>query len=83
MTIFYYIISKIRINLIRLSFQGTNHKLKVIPKKAADLLELIPGKPKADLSKFIQSPMPGVVQSVSCKEGDFVTEGQEVCVIGK
>jgi biotin carboxyl carrier protein len=37
---------------------------------------------QVDVSKVILSPMPGVVRSVSCKVGDSIAEGQEVCVVG-
>lgn len=34
-----------------------------------------------DLSKFIVSPMPGVVFSVRVQVGDKVVPGQEICVV--
>lgn len=43
----------------------------------------MPEKQKADVSKQVRSPMPGLVKSVSCSVGDLVSEGQELCVIGK
>ena len=35
------------------------------------------------MSKQVLSPMPGLVKSIACAAGDMVSEGQEVCVIGK
>lgn len=57
--------------------------MAVLTKLAADLFHLMPAKPKIDASKLVKSPMPGVVKSVACKPGDAVTDGQELCVIGK
>lgn len=42
----------------------------------------MPTKVKADISKEIRSPMPGLVKSVNCNVGDEVAEGQDLCVIG-
>lgn len=63
-------------------YQGTVYKLNVLTKEAAELLKLMPEKPKVDVSKLIKSPMPGLVKSVSCKVGDSVAEGQELIIIG-
>lgn len=65
------------------SYQGTNYKLDILTEKSANLLHLMPPKQKADVSKQVRSPMPGLVKSVCCKIGDLVSEGQELCVIGK
>lgn len=59
------------------------YKITVLTKLAADLLHLMPETPKIDVSKLVKSPMPGLVKSIACKPGDAVTDGQELCVIGK
>jgi len=38
-------------------------------------------KPKIDYTKYVLSPMPGNVVSVSVKPGDVVSEGQELAVV--
>ncbi|XP_044266943.1 propionyl-CoA carboxylase alpha chain, mitochondrial-like isoform X2 [Tribolium madens] len=65
----------------KISYLGTVYNLNIIPKKAADLLHLMPQELQADISKTIKSPMPGLIKSLSCKEGDCITEGQELCTI--
>ncbi|EFA03463.2 propionyl-CoA carboxylase alpha chain, mitochondrial [Tribolium castaneum] len=65
----------------KISYLGTTYDLNIIPKKAADLLHLMPQELQPDISKTIKSPMPGLIKSLSCKEGDCITEGQELCTI--
>jgi propionyl-CoA carboxylase alpha chain len=38
-------------------------------------------KPKLDTSKYVLSPMPGAIVSVSVKPGDTVSEGGEVAIV--
>ena len=38
-------------------------------------------KVKLDLTKFVQSPMPGTVISINVKEGELVAQGTEVAVV--
>lgn len=57
--------------------------MDILTQQSANLLHLMPEKQKADVSKQVRSPMPGLVKSVSCSVGDLVSEGQELCVIGK
>lgn len=64
-------------------YEGTNHLLNVLPEETAKLLEILPKKEKTDYFKYVKSPMPGVVNAVTCKVGDFVKENQELCIIGK
>lgn len=44
---------------------------------------MLPKSKKKDFYKFIKSPMPGLVNAVTCKTGDFVTENQELFIVGK
>lgn len=71
------------IKILFYSYQGTEYKLHILTTTAFNLLSLIPNRPKMDLLKVIKSPMPGLVKSVSCKVGDKVNEGQELCVVGE
>lgn len=65
----------------KISFEGTSLTAKVLMQQAADFLAMMPEKPKADTSKIVEAPMPGVVKHVTVKVGDMVAEQQEVCVI--
>ena len=42
---------------------------------------MLPPPPKADLSKFLLSPMPGTLISIEVKEGERVEEGQALAVL--
>jgi propionyl-CoA carboxylase alpha chain len=47
----------------------------------ADLHGRLPEKPKADTSKLIISPMPGLVVSMDVALGQDVQEGEAVCIV--
>ncbi|MFN7180682.1 acetyl-CoA carboxylase biotin carboxylase subunit [Hyphomonas sp.] len=47
----------------------------------ADLHARLPEKPKADTSKLIISPMPGLVVSMEVALGQEVQEGEAVCIV--
>ena len=47
----------------------------------AGLHERLPEKPKADTSKLIISPMPGLVVSMDVALGQDVQEGEAVCIV--
>ena len=47
----------------------------------ADLHSRLPEKPKADTSKLIISPMPGLVVSMEVAMGQEVQEGEAVCIV--
>ncbi|HRK68865.1 MAG TPA: acetyl/propionyl-CoA carboxylase subunit alpha, partial [Hyphomonas sp.] len=47
----------------------------------ADLHARLPEKPKADTSKLIISPMPGLVVSMDVALGQEVQEGEAVCIV--
>ncbi|MBK8198866.1 MAG: acetyl/propionyl/methylcrotonyl-CoA carboxylase subunit alpha [Acidobacteria bacterium] len=47
----------------------------------ADLHGRLPEKPKADTSKLIISPMPGLVVSMEVALGQEVQEGEAVCIV--
>jgi propionyl-CoA carboxylase alpha chain len=41
----------------------------------------MPKKAPPDLSKYLLSPMPGLLVSVAVKEGDVIVAGQELAVL--
>ncbi|MFN7165158.1 MAG: acetyl-CoA carboxylase biotin carboxylase subunit [Hyphomonas sp.] len=47
----------------------------------ADLHSRLPEKPKADTSKLVISPMPGLVVSMDVTLGQVVQEGEAVCIV--
>jgi propionyl-CoA carboxylase alpha chain len=49
--------------------------------RAAYLLSLMPEKAPPDLSRFLLSPMPGLLREVSVAEGQEVKAGEKLVVI--
>jgi propionyl-CoA carboxylase alpha chain len=65
----------------RLFHWGAQVDLTVLTAHAAGLLALMPEKAPPDLSKFLLSPMPGLLREVSVKEGQEVKAGEKLAVI--
>eukprot|EP00096_Caligus_rogercresseyi_P004072 TRINITY_DN1820_c0_g1_i1.p1 TRINITY_DN1820_c0_g1~~TRINITY_DN1820_c0_g1_i1.p1 ORF type:complete len:646 (+),score=206.72 TRINITY_DN1820_c0_g1_i1:631-2568(+) len=65
----------------RLRYKGTAFNVPVLTSRAKELQAHMIEKPKMDTSKVVQSPMPGVLKSLSVVAGDMVGEGQEVCIV--
>ncbi|MGB0671872.1 MAG: biotin/lipoyl-containing protein, partial [Rhodospirillales bacterium] len=64
--------------LLHSGFQAT---LIVMRPKEASLLQRMPEKTPPDLSKYLMSPMPGLLLSVDVEEGQEVKAGEVLCVI--
>jgi propionyl-CoA carboxylase alpha chain len=60
---------------------GTQVDAIVMTGRAAELLALMPDKPPPDLSKFLLSPMPGLLTEVAVKAGQEVRAGENLIVI--
>ncbi len=60
---------------------GTQADAIVMTGRAAELLALMPAKPPPDLSKFLVSPMPGLLTEVGAKVGQEVRSGEKLAVI--
>jgi propionyl-CoA carboxylase alpha chain len=60
---------------------GTRADFMIMSARAAELLALMPDKPAPDLSKFLLSPMPGLLREVSVKLGQEVKAGEKLAVI--
>ena len=60
---------------------GTQADAIVMTGRAAELLALMPDKPPPDLSKFLLSPMPGLLTNVAVKIGQEVRAGENLVVI--
>lgn len=65
----------------RLSYNGTQADMMVISPRAAELLALMPAKEPSDTSKFLLSPMPGLLASVAVAVGDEVKPGQHLAIV--
>jgi len=65
----------------RIYHRGFEGDVLVLSARAATLLDRMPEKPKPDLSKFLLSPMPGLLVSLAVKAGDPVQPGQELAVV--
>jgi propionyl-CoA carboxylase alpha chain len=65
----------------RLFHRGTQADAVVMTARAAELLAMMPEKPPPDLSKFLLSPMPGLLTEVAVKVGQEVRAGENLVVI--
>ncbi len=65
----------------RVAHSGTQVDSVVMTARAAELLALMPVKPPPDLSKFLLSPMPGLLAEVAVKPGQEVRAGENLVVI--
>jgi propionyl-CoA carboxylase alpha chain len=65
----------------RLTHRGTQVDLQVLSRRAAELLRMMPRKVPPDLSKFLLSPMPGLLSEVAVRPGQEVKAGERLVVI--
>ena len=66
---------------IRVSHNGTQIDALVLSKRAAELHALMPYKAPPDMSRFVLSPMPGLLVEVAVQPGQKVLAGERVAVI--
>jgi propionyl-CoA carboxylase alpha chain len=60
---------------------GNRADIVVLNAQAADLLSKMPEKAAPDLSKFLLSPMPGLLREIAVKVGQEVKAGEKLAVI--
>ncbi|WP_420833170.1 acetyl-CoA carboxylase biotin carboxylase subunit [Pseudemcibacter aquimaris] len=65
----------------RLTYDGASEIVYVRNNREVELATIMPEKVEADMSKFLQCPMPGLVVSIDVAEGDDVQPGQVLCVV--
>jgi propionyl-CoA carboxylase alpha chain len=65
----------------RLSHRGTQIDALVVIPHAAELSKHMIEKEPPDLSKFLLSPMPGLLVSLAAGEGDEIKAGEELAVV--
>ena len=66
---------------LRVSHHGARVEARVLAPRAAELLALMPFKPPPDLSRFLLSPMPGLLVHVAVAVGQAVRAGERLAVI--
>ncbi len=66
---------------MRVSHNGAQINVLVLLPRAAELLKLMPYKAPPDLSKFLLSPMPGLLAQVAVAPGQKVLAGEKLAVI--
>ena len=64
-----------------LTFKGIEAVTRVFTEREAELAALMPVKEKADTSKLLLCPMPGLVVSLAVSEGQEVSAGEPLCVV--
>ncbi len=65
----------------RLTYRGVTLPVKVLSPRAAELLAAMPAKPEPDPSRHLLSPMPGLLVSLSVREGQEVKAGETLAVV--
>jgi propionyl-CoA carboxylase alpha chain len=65
----------------RLSHAGSRAEALVLPRSAAGLHKLMPHKAPPDMSRFLLSPMPGLLRAVEVVEGQEIKAGEPLAVI--
>ena len=66
---------------LRVAHNGTQIEAMVLSPLGARLYQLMPYKAPPDLSKFLLSPMPGLLVDVAVQEGQTVQAGEKLAVI--
>jgi len=65
----------------RVAHGGAQVEVRVLAPRAAELQALMPFKPPPDLSRFLLSPMPGLLVDVAVAAGQTVRAGERLAVI--
>ncbi|WP_026224900.1 acetyl-CoA carboxylase biotin carboxylase subunit [Methyloversatilis thermotolerans] len=65
----------------RLQHRGVRVDAEVMSPRAAELLARMPEKAAPDMSRFLLSPMPGLLREVSAQPGQAVKAGERLAVI--
>lgn len=67
--------------VLRIIHNGTQADVLVLSPKGAEMHQLMPYKAPPDLSKFLLSPMPGLLVDVAVQPGQKVQAGEKLAVI--
>jgi len=66
---------------LRIGHNGTRLDVMMLTPRAAELHMLMPHKPPPDMSRYVLSPMPGLLVDVAVQAGQKVQAGERVAVI--
>ena len=66
---------------LRIAHNGTQVEALVLSPRGAELYQLMPYKAPPDMSKFLLSPMPGLLVQVAVEPGQKVQAGERLAVI--
>jgi propionyl-CoA carboxylase alpha chain len=66
---------------LRVAHDGARAEVRVLTPRAAELRALMPWKPPPDLTRFLLSPMPGLLVQVAVQAGQAVRAGERLAVI--
>ena len=66
---------------LRVAHDGARAEVRVLTPRCAQLRALMPWKPPPDLSRFLLSPMPGLLVQVAVEAGQAVRAGERLAVI--
>ena len=66
---------------LRLGHAGRQADILVLPEHVATLNRLMPRKEPPDMSRFLLSPMPGLLVHVAVGEGDSIKAGETLAIV--
>jgi propionyl-CoA carboxylase alpha chain len=66
---------------LSIAHNGKRIEAMVLRPRGAELAQLMPYKPPADMSKYLLSPMPGLLVEIAVEVGQAVQAGERVAVI--
>ncbi len=69
------------LNGYQLTYEGVEVQTRVFTEREAEFMALMPVKEKADTSKLLLCPMPGLVVSLNVNEGEDVRAGDPLCIV--
>ena len=69
------------LNGYQLTYEGVEVRARVLTEREAEFMALMPVKEKADTSKLLLCPMPGMVVSLNVSEGQEVRAGDALCIV--
>ncbi len=64
-----------------LTHGGASREVRVLPPRSAKLAALMPKKAPPDLSKYLLSPMPGLLTKLLVEQGTPVKAGEELAIV--
>ena len=69
------------LNGVHLSHAGTAADIRILTRREADLLALMPARVEADAGKNLLCPMPGLVKALPVAAGQEVKAGEILCIV--